>query len=295
MSPGGIVYIADPGRDQIIERFPNGRLLILAGTGHPGFSGDGGPARQADLNDPAGLAVAGNGTVYFADEANNRIRAISPSGVIHTIAGTGRGGWVRSGTRPLDAPLLSPAAVAFDPADWLTIADAGRNEVLRLDGDGSLTRLAGSRDHAGIYGIGKPAANGSADGPTALTYDRSGNLYIAGSNTKSVLMITPRGRLRLIGSAYPSDGGMAATPTGRVLLTNRTQILELTPHGTRPFLDLRDRSPAGIRGFDAKGIASDGNGIVYLDTWPSGYTDGKAVALIALRRGGRARALWRSG
>lgn len=74
----GTLYIADSGRNQIVERLPNGRLQVLAGTGKAGFSGDGGPARRAQLNDPAGMTIAEDGTLYFADQANNRVRAISP-------------------------------------------------------------------------------------------------------------------------------------------------------------------------------------------------------------------------
>jgi hypothetical protein len=100
------------------------------------------------------MAIAPNGTVFFADEVNNRVRSISPSGKIRTIAGNGRGGWVRNGTPAVHATTLSPAAVTLDPRGRLTIADAGWSEVLRLEHNGMLTRLAGSRRYAGVYGVG---------------------------------------------------------------------------------------------------------------------------------------------
>lgn len=79
-----------------------------------------------------------------------------------------------------------------------------------------------------------------------------------------------------------------------MLVTNRTQILELTPRGTHVFLDFGHRPLAGIEGLDAEGLASDSSGDLYLDTWPSGYTNGKTVALVELRTNGTGRVLWRS-
>lgn len=294
VAPSGGVYVADDGREQILERLPDGTLRVVAGTGKAGFSGDGGRAAKAELNGPAGMALARDGTLFFADQGNNRIRAVAPDATIRTVAGNGRGGWVRTGTKALAAPILSPAGLTFDRKGRLVIADGGWSSVLRLEPDGTLTRLAGVARYAGVYGVGGPATKASADGPVGLAYDRAGDLFLAGFNTKTLLMISPQGRMEEVGADYPYAGGVTATPDGRVLATNRDQVLELTPHGPHVLLDFRERRFAGLTGFDAQGVAADAAGDLYLDTWPSGYTNGSATALVELRRDGTTRVLWRS-
>lgn len=134
VGPGGALYVADAGRQEILMRLPDGRFRVIAGTGRAGFSGDGGPALDAELRDPGGMAVSPNGTLYFADQGNNRVRAISPDGRITTVAGDGRFGWVTSGTRVLAAHIGSPNDVTLGPGGLLYIAASG--EVLRLDTGG---------------------------------------------------------------------------------------------------------------------------------------------------------------
>lgn len=126
VGPAGQLYLADDGLNEILQMLPGGRFAVIAGNGKAGYSGDGGPAASASLNDPGGMTVARSGTLYFADTGNNRIRAVSPSGVISTVAGTGRlGGWVPTGTPALKASLESPADVVIGPDRALYIADTG--------------------------------------------------------------------------------------------------------------------------------------------------------------------------
>ena len=182
------------------------------------------------------------------------------------------------------------------PDGRLYVAASG-GEILRLSAQGTLTRVAGIRGPAGVYGIGRPAVEASADGPEALAFDRAGNLFLAGFNTKTLLMIGRDGTMRLpagVGGDYPSAGGFATTPDGRVLATNRTSILEVTPHGARPIFDFTRGRVGGIRGFVAEGIAADGRGNVYLDTWPSGYAATSTTALVEIHPDRSVRVLWPS-
>ena len=296
LAANGTVYVADDGRNQIVARRPNGALVVVAGSGKRGFSGDGGPARAAELDGPAGMTVAPDGTLYFADSGNNRVRAVSPAGIIRTVAGTGKLGWVESGARALAANIGAPVDVVVGPDRRLYIAASARGEILRL-ARGRLTRIAGIRGPEGVYGIGRAATDASADGPEGLAFDRAGNLFVAGFNTKTLLMIARDGTMRLpagVGGDYPSPGGLETTPDGRVLATNRTSILEVSPHGTRTIFDFTRRRVAGVGGFDATGIAVDHRGDLYLDTYPSGYANTSATALIEIRRDGSAQALWTS-
>ena len=293
--PRGQVYVADDGLNQILQVLPGGRFKVIAGNGRRGYSGDGGPAIAAELNFPGGMAVTRGGTIYFADTGNNRVRAIWPSGTITTVAGTGRfGTWTAGGSAALRTSLAGPAAVAVSPRGCLYIADEGNSEILRLSRSGRLTRVAGTRGAGGVTGIGRLAANASADGPDGLAFDRAGDLYISGRNTKQLLMISASGRMRLpIGQTgfYPRGmGGLTAGPAG-VIAMNGQRVQEITHRGLRTVLDFSRDHPAGIRGFQPNGIAVGPDGVIYLDTYVgNGYS--AKTALIEVRPGGQARVLW---
>lgn len=297
VGPRGQVYVADDGLNQILQVLPGGQFKVIAGNGRRGYSGDGGPAIAAALNFPGGMAVTRGGTIYFADTGNNRVRAIWPSGTITTVAGTGQfGAWTAGGSAARYTSLAGPAAVAVSPGGCLYIADEGNSEILRLGRSGRLARVAGTRGAGGVTGIGRLAANASADGPDGLAFDRAGDLYIAGRNTKKLLMITAGGRMRLpIGQTgfYPHGmGGLAAGPAG-VIAMNGQRVQEITHRGLRTLLDFSHDRPAGIRGFLPNGIAMGPGGVIYLDTYAgNGYS--AKTALIAVRPGGQVRVLWQS-
>jgi len=133
--PGGsgAYLIADTGNSLVREVGTDGDMETVAGSlgdgsPNPGFSGDGGPATQAQLNAPTGLAALPDGSFLIADSANDRIREVAPGGTIATLAGTGVAGFGGDGGAPTAAQLSQPAAVAVDGARTL-IADAGNARV----------------------------------------------------------------------------------------------------------------------------------------------------------------------
>jgi sugar lactone lactonase YvrE len=297
LGPGGDLYIADDGRNQILRRLANGRFQVVAGTGKAGFSGDGGPAAHAELNEPGGIALGRDGTLYVADQGNNRIRAIAPNGVISTVAGNGKGGWVKNGTPAHRATILSPPAVAIGPHGRLYIP-TGWNQVLRLERSGTLTQIAGSRKYAGVrpFDAGRPAVNESPADPSALAFDRAGNLYLAGWAVKTLLMITPGGILTRpdgIGGFYPRGfGDLVTAPNGSVYAANSEIIVRLSPHRMKTVVDFSAQRFSGIRGFLPEGIAVARNGDIYADTWRgNGYAN--AAALIEVRPGHHPHVLWK--
>ena len=298
VGPGGQLYIAEDTLHRIIELLPDGRFRLVAGTGKAGFGGDSGPAVSAWLREPGGMVVGSNGTLYFADEGNGRVRAISAAGIISTVAGNGKFGWAKTGTPAQAAPLGGVAAVTVGPSGELYIADATNNEVLRLDSVGVLHKVVGTRAHpAGLFGIGQPATQASPDVPDGLAFDRAGNLYIAGFANKTLLMVTPRGRLVLpMGeyNFYPrGDGGLVTGPNGSVIAMDGDAIVRLTPTGKKVIRDLSGLHVDGIRGFRPNGIAVAPDGTIFTDT-DLGNGVARQSALIKFRPGGRIHVLWRS-
>ncbi|HVA88710.1 MAG TPA: hypothetical protein VNL71_02605, partial [Chloroflexota bacterium] len=251
-------------------------------------------------HDPGGMTITRDGTIYVSDSQNRRIRRISPGGIITTIAGDGKPGLVTSATPALGATLGDPADVIVGPHGDLYIADAGSDQVLRLSAAGMLMRVAGSniRRYAGIYGVGKPATEASPDGPYGLAFDRSGDLYIAGINTKTLLMINAKGIMTLpMGEDgfYPRGvGGVKTAPDGSVLAMNNLRVVRLTPKGERTVFDFSGKHILGPSGaFLPNGFAVGSNGAIYTDTdRGNGFSNTAAVAEIV--PGGQVRVLWRA-
>jgi hypothetical protein len=214
----------------------------------------------------------------------------------------GNGRWpippgVASRLRTMRASLGGPADVAVSPGGCLYIADEAASEILRLDAAGRLIRVAGIPGAAGVTGTGGAAARAAADGPDGLAFDHAGDLYVAGADTKALLMITAGGRMRLpIGPTgfYPrGPGGLAAEPDGAVIAMNGQRVQRVTGQGPRTLLDFSRNHPAGIRGFLPNGIAVASDGTIYLDTCAAnGYAS--ATALIEVQPDGRSRLIWQS-
>lgn len=288
VGPNGNLYIADQIRNQILERDPDGSFVAVAGTGQVGDTGDGGPAIAAELDRPSGMAFGADGTLFFADEGNDRVRAISPNGIITTVVGTGgsapTSGFVTNGTSALLASV-SPNDVAFGPGGRLFLSTG--EQVLRLNADGTLSVVVGiDSQYQGSYGVGGQATSASADGTDGIAFDSAGNLYFFGFNSKSIFVVQPSGVLtEPYGpqSIYPrGDGGLATTPNGGVIAMGELSVVRLSPTGEQTIVSFSPGLFHGIRGFSPSGIAVDPDGTIYVDTfYGNGFTDRSAIASIS--------------
>ena len=148
----------------------------------PGISGDGGQATSAQLNNPVGVAVDAQGSLYIADYANNRVRKVS-GGIITTVAGTGTAGYSGDGGQATSAQLNFPVGVAVDAQGSLYIADSGNYRVRKVSG-GIITTVAGTGT-AGYSGDGGQATSAQLNVPFGVAVDAQGNLYIADSTQPS--------------------------------------------------------------------------------------------------------------
>ena len=128
----GNLYIADTGNSRIQKVTPAGVISTIAGNGGLVFSGDGGPATNAGIARPEGVAVDGAGNLYIADYADMRIRKVTPAGIITTIAGNGNEGYSGDGGPATSAELYFPQAVAVDAAGYVYIADTANNAIRLL-------------------------------------------------------------------------------------------------------------------------------------------------------------------
>jgi sugar lactone lactonase YvrE len=172
----GDVFIADAGNHRVRCVRTSGLITTVAGIGCLGLVGDEGPATQAALGLPMGVAVDAQGVLYISDRFNQRIRRVGPDGVITTLAGGG----VSSGDGgpATQAGLRGPCGVAVDPAGNVYIADQHNERVRRVGVDGIITTIAGNGTF-GLSGDGWSATQASLNSPAGVAVGADGTIYIA--------------------------------------------------------------------------------------------------------------------
>lgn len=139
--PNGSVYISDEEAHRILKVDAGGTLTRFAGTGKPGYSGDGGPAADAKLNGPYLMANDSRGNLYLADALNHVIRVVDRKGNIRTVAGTGTAGFRGDGGPATKARLNEPYGVAVDASGAIYIGDHGNGRVRRVNRSGTITTI----------------------------------------------------------------------------------------------------------------------------------------------------------
>ncbi|MFZ5479281.1 MAG: hypothetical protein ACOZNI_21125 [Myxococcota bacterium] len=174
----GRVWIADSENHVVREVAGDGTIETFAGTGAPGYGGDGGPARDATFRCPAGLWL-GEGVLYVADTLNHAVRRIDlATETLTTVAGTGTPGFAGDGGSATLAGLSAPRGGAVGPDGALWIVDTDNHVVRRVDPDGTIATVVGTGDPA-YDGDGGPAVDASLSAPRALLFDATGDLFVA--------------------------------------------------------------------------------------------------------------------
>ncbi len=185
----GNLYLADAVNHRIRKVSTSGTITTVAGDGTPAFGGDGNLATSAQLNNPIGITVDNAGNLYIADGNNYRIRKVSPSGTITTVAGNGIQGFSGDGGPATSAKLTTPDSVAVDSVGNLYIADSVGNRIRKVSPSGTITTMAGDGTW-GFSGDGGPAASAQLSYPGYVAADNVGNLYIADGNNNRIRKIT---------------------------------------------------------------------------------------------------------
>ena len=264
----GNLYIADSRNNSVRKVDSTGTITTVAGTGEYGFGGDGGPAVQALLRDPAGVAVDEAGNLYIADRENLRIRKVDSTGTITTVAGAGKYGSAVDTGPAVQAQLRSPAGVAVDGAGNLYIADSGRGRVFKVDSTGTITTVAGGL-----------ALEDRIGRPTSVAVDNAGNLYIAESLYNRIFKVDSTGTIATVVGAsaqarlrYPT--GVAVDNADNLYIADRNnhRILKVDVTGTIDAVAGTGESGfSGDNGAAAtaqlsypSGVAVDGAGNLYI-------------------------------
>ena len=230
VAPDGTVYVAHPYLHCIRKVLPNGTSSTFAGTcgfTSNGASGDGGPATSALLSYPHGLALGKEGNLYIADFDNDRIRYVTPEGIIHTLAGTLQArGYCGDGGPALNACLNGPWSLAVGTDGSVYFSDSSNHRVRRIGTDGRISTVVGTGVDGSLstsIGDGGPARQAALSVPKGLALDPAGNLYISDyiSRIRRVdtngIIITFAGQPLMNGyngEGLPSLKGLLDTPLG---------------------------------------------------------------------------------
>jgi hypothetical protein len=317
VGPDGDLYAVDTGRDQILERLPNGRWEVIAGDGRQGFAGDGGPAVEAELRlgMSSGIAIGQDGTVYFSDAGNDRVRAVSANGRVETVVGGGRQALPTAAHIQVEArspSLGSPAGLTFGPDDDLYIA---ANFIVRLSSSGRLAWVAGTdrKVPADCSATTCAMREQNFDDASAIAFDGAGDLVVTSGNFPGagwgIGEVRKNGTLVEFGSCRGEGGrpgALTPTPEGTVICAAQTGLFRIaegseseTPipgaaAGGRVPSPLSAALGTGPDGpfFGGDGIAIGPDGDIYADTGP--LASATPHAIVELKPGGRVETVWKS-
>ncbi len=197
----GNLYIADTYNHVIRKVATGGTITTFAGDNTAGSKGDGGPATEASLRYPTGLAFDSAGNLYIADSNNHRIRKITSDGIISTVAGSGVYGFSGDGGPATDATLEYPDGVYVDKAGNMYIVDTVSSRVRMVGTDGIIQTIAGNGRY-GNKGDGGLATSAQLRFPAAILMNSIGNLYLADTQNNKIRLLTP----------YVDPGSGSTTP-----------------------------------------------------------------------------------
>jgi trimeric autotransporter adhesin len=203
---GGFL-IADLGNNVVRKVSATSIMTRVAGTGTAGDTGDDGPATEAQLNEPTGVAVTADGGFLIADWGNSLVRAVSPAGVITRVAGAGTVGDSGDDGPATGAQLNAPRAIAVPTDGGFLIADTGNHVIRAVSPAGVITRVAGNGT-AGDSGDDGPATDAQLSGPRGVGVTANGGFLIADTNNSVVRAVSPGGVItRVAGTGTAGSSG----------------------------------------------------------------------------------------
>jgi hypothetical protein len=210
----GNMYIAEENNNVIRKVSTLGIISTAAGRFVRGYSGNGGPATDAELDGPTDVHISSAGDIVFTDDNNNVVRSVNLSGIIHTIVGTGLAGYSGNGGPATAAQLNRPVGVTYDLRGDMLIAEENNNVVREVDTTNIVSTVAGILI-PGYSGDGGPATAAELNSDRRTKVDRYGNIFIADRSNQVIRKITPACALNLIVnvianvSCYGDSNGIA--------------------------------------------------------------------------------------
>jgi len=290
--PDGALYICDTYNHVIRRVAPNGTITTVAGTGQKGYSGDGGPATRARLNEPYEVRFDAAGNMVFVEMKNHLVRQVdAQTGRIRTIAGTGKHGFSGDGGPATKATMNRPHSIQFGPAGHLYICDIGNHRIRRVDAKtGRITTFAGTGKRK-LTPDGAPIQGVALNGPRAIDFEghqmwlalREGNaVYRLDLQRGTIHHEAGTGKKGFTGNGGPAKTatlsgpkGIAVGPKGNIYLADteshsvrminrQTGRLELLAGDGKKGDGPEGKAPLRCRMDRLHGIFVDAQGVIYV-------------------------------
>ncbi len=302
--PDGALYICEVNNDRVRRLdLKTHKLSTVAGSGKKGYSGDGGPALEASLNEPYEIRFDKEGNMFFVEMKNNVVRRVdAKTKIISTVAGTGSPGFSGDGGPGVKAQLNQPHSIAFDPEGRLLICDIANQRIRRLDlKTGILETYAGTGEKKPTPD-GAPLAGTPLNGPRAIDLDREGNLYLAlregnavyriDSKTARIHHLAGTGEKGYTGDGGPAKAAKLSGPKGIAYAPDGSVYIADTESHTIRRIDLKTGIITTAAGTGARGDGPDGDPLACKLARPHGiFIDRKGVKFIGDSENHRIRLL----
>jgi streptogramin lyase len=304
IGPDGQLYFCDIDNHVIRKlSLKTGVISTVAGNARKGYSGDGGPAREASLNQPYEIRFDKAGNMYFVEMPNHVVRRVDKkTGIISTVAGTGQPGFGGDGGPASKAQFRQPHSIVFDPQGRLLVCDIGNHRVRRIDmKSGQIETWLGNGER-------KPTPDGASiegtpiNGPRAIDLDPQGNLYLVLREGNAIYKIDPKaGRYtHLAGTGekgYTGDGGPAAQaklngPKGIAWSPDGSVVIADTENHAIRRIDLKTGVITTLMGTGERGNGPDGDPLKCKTARPHGvFVSRQGVLYVGDSEAHRVRAL----
>ena len=200
----GNIFVADLENNRIRKITRDGLVTTVAGSGVPGYSGDGGPALNAQLNAPWGILIDKDDNLLIADSYNDVIRKVGSDGIIHTIAGNGQEGYEGDGGPARSAKLNTPQSLAVDAQGRIYIGDEHNDAIRVVELDGIIRSLIGSKG-PGYSGDGGPASQAQIADPENLWVRKDGSILISVRDNSRLRIVSPEGIISTLAGKGPTS------------------------------------------------------------------------------------------
>lgn len=243
-------------------------VVTVAGTGKAGFAGDGGPAIEAEVNNPFGVVRGPDGAIWFCEYGGQRIRRITPDGKLETVAGTGEKGYSGDGGSPLMATFNQPHEIRFDRHGNLFVVDMSNHVVRMIDFRNQKVSTVAGTGKPGYSGDGGKADHAQLKNPHSIQFGPDGNLYICDIGNHVIRRVD---MVTMEISTFAGTGKAGKTPNDSPLVgtpLNGPRSLDFDTHGnlwlaTREGnqvfrLDLQAKRIFHVAGTGASGFAGNG-------------------------------------
>jgi hypothetical protein len=282
----GNVYFTEDGNSTVREIVKaTGLIETIAGTGTPGYSGDGGPASSATLSHPEGLAMDASGNLYIADTNNNVIREVSAAnGTINTIAGNVAGGSTGDGGLATAGLFQQPWGISIASDGSMYIADFQNNRVRKINPSGILSTVAGT-GYANYSGDTGPALLAQLDHPASVVVDAAGDLFISDSENNVVRKVNGATQIiTTLGGNTASDSagdglnadsanvamnkpyGLALDASGDLFIADRLGLQVREIYGTMARIQFKDIKVTNTSAPTSQSLDNDGNAALHLSS-----------------------------